>query len=184
MKIDTKDISKIIEGYRNRKASMLAILQDVQAKYNWLPPDSLRLVSERLCVPLIDVYSVATFYHAFSLTPRGKHLVTMCLGTACHVRGAPSVLSRLEQRLGVAPGCTTKDNLFTLETVNCLGACALAPVVVVDGVYHGQATPQKVDAILSKYSRKKVAKKAGRSPKRKPSKKQSDSKRHKRAAKR
>ncbi len=158
MKINSKEIAKIIAKYYGQRTSLLAILQDIQAKYNWLPPDTLRMVSAKLCVPLIDIYSVATFYHAFSLTPRGKHLCTVCLGTACHVRGAPTVLDRIENKLGVSPGLTTKDNQFTLETVNCLGACALAPIVVVDGEYHGQTTVQKVDGILKRYQKKPATK--------------------------
>lgn len=156
-----KKASKITEKYREKKSALLAVLQDIQTEYNWLPPDALRLISKELCVPLIDVYSVATFYRAFSLNPRGKHLCTVCLGTACHVRGAPIVLDRLQDKLGITPGCTTKNNQFTLETVNCLGACALAPIVVVDGKYHGQTTVQKVDAILAKFRKKrKMSKKS------------------------
>ena len=155
MNINMKKASKITGKYREKKSALLAVLQDIQAEYNWLPPEALRLVSKELCVPLIDVYSVATFYRAFSLNPRGKHLCTVCLGTACHVRGAPIVMDRLQDKLGITPGCTTKDNQFTLETVNCLGACALAPIVVVDGKYHGQTTVQKVDAILAKFRKKR-----------------------------
>lgn len=161
MNINMKKASKITEKYREKKSALLAVLQDIQTEYNWLPPDALRLISKELCVPLIDVYSVATFYRAFSLNPRGKHLCTVCLGTACHVRGAPIVLDRLQDKLGITPGCTTKNNQFTLETVNCLGACALAPIVVVDGKYHGQTTVQKVDAILAKFRKKrKMSKKS------------------------
>jgi len=155
MKINVKDVSKIVEKYHNNKSSLIAVLQDVQEKYNWLPPDAIKLISEKLCVPLIDVYSVATFYRAFSLTPRGKHIVTVCLGTACHVRGAPTVLDRVKSKLKIEPGCTTSDNNFTLESVNCLGACALAPIVVVNGQYYGQTTVQKVDQIIDQYKKKK-----------------------------
>ena len=155
MNINIKKATQIIKKYKGTKSGLLAALQDIQAKYNWLPPDALRLVSNELCVPLIEVYSVATFYRAFSLNPRGKHLCTVCLGTACHVRGAPIVLDRVQEKLGVKPGCTTRDDQFTLETVNCLGACALAPIVVVDGNYHGQTTVAKVDSILTKYQKKK-----------------------------
>jgi hypothetical protein len=104
---------------------------------------------------LIEIYGVASFYHAFSLNPRGKHVITCCTGTACHVRGAPFVLKRVQDKLGIEPGCTTKDDQFTLETVNCLGACALAPIIVIDGHYYGQATVQKIDALLAQYSTKK-----------------------------
>ncbi|KPJ72577.1 hypothetical protein AMJ52_05890 [candidate division TA06 bacterium DG_78] len=158
MKLNMKTVSKIIDKYPTSKSSVLSVLQDIQEKYNWLPPDALRMISIKLGVPLIDIYSVATFYRAFSLTPRGKHLCTVCLGTACHVRGAPIVLDRIQEALGINPGCTTKDNQFTLETVNCLGACALAPIVVVDGQYHGQTTVQKVNPILKKYQKKKTKK--------------------------
>lgn len=154
MKFNSREVSKIIKRYQAKKSELLAILTDIQAKYNWLPPDSIKLVSEKLCVPLIDVYGVASFYHAFSLTPRGKHIVTVCSGTACHVRGAPIILDRVQDKLGILPGCTTRDDQFTLETVNCLGACALAPIVVVDGHYHGQSTIQKIDSVLTKYKKK------------------------------
>lgn len=155
MKFDPIFIEKIINHYHCKKTNLLAILADIQAKYNWLPPQALKLVAEKLNVPMIDVYGVASFYHAFSLTPRGKHIVTICQGTACHVRGAPILLDRIQNKLGIEPGCTTKDDQFTLETVNCLGACALAPIVVIDGDYHGKTTVQKADAIIDRYSRVK-----------------------------
>ncbi len=162
MKINTKDLSRIVNKYHDEKSSLIAVLQDVQEEYHWLPPEALRFVSEKLCIPLIDVYSVATFYRAFSLTPRGEHVVTVCLGTACHVRGAPLVLDRMRNRLGVEPGCTTGDGKFTLESVNCLGACALAPIVVVNGKYHGQATVKKADQIIEEYHTKRPKKRATR----------------------
>jgi NADH-quinone oxidoreductase subunit E len=149
MGIDIKKASKIIEKYKGKKSALVAVLQDIQEKYKWLPPDTLKLVSQKLCVPLIDVYSVATFYRAFSLVPRGKHCVTVCMGTACHVRGAPNVLNRFEELLGVKAGGTTLNYSVTLETVNCLGACALAPIVVVDGKYHGQVSGQKAASIVT-----------------------------------
>lgn len=155
MRIDRKDLSRIVDKYRNERSSLIAVLQDIQDAYHWLPPEAIGFVSERLSIPLIDVYGVATFYRAFSLTPRGEHVVTVCLGTACHVRGAPLVMDRMKNRLKVEPGCTTCDGKFTLESVNCLGACALAPIVVVDGTYHGQATVKKVDQIVEQYKAKK-----------------------------
>lgn len=158
MKISTKELSTIVDKYHEEKSSLIAVLQDVQEKYHWLPPEALQFVADRLSVPLIDVYSVATFYRAFSLTPRGEHVVTVCLGTACHVRGAPLVQDRLKSLLKIDPGCTTPDGNFTLENVNCLGACALAPIVVVDGNYHGQTTVKKVDQILERYKKKKARK--------------------------
>jgi len=156
MKIDIKEVSNIISKYKGNKSALLAVLQDIQEKYNWLPPDTLKLVSEELCIPLINVYSVASFYHAFSLTPRGRHIITVCQGTACHVRGAPIILNHIRDRLSVEPGCTTKDEQFTLETVNCLGTCALAPIFVVDGNYYGQSTTRKVDAALAQYTKRKA----------------------------
>lgn len=138
-------------GYEGSK--VIQVLTEIQAQYNYLPRENLEYVSRRLKVPLSKVYSIATFYAAFSLTPRGEHMITVCSGTACFVRGVSDVLKRIEDRLGIKAGFTTEDNMFTLETVNCLGACALAPIVVVDGEYYGQTTVQKVDAILDKYQK-------------------------------
>jgi NADH-quinone oxidoreductase subunit E len=138
-------------GYEGSR--IIQVLTDIQAQYNYLPRENLEYVSQQLKVPLSKVYGIATFYAAFSLMPRGEHLVTVCTGTACFVRGVSDVLKRIEDRLGIKAGFTTGDNMFTLETVNCLGACALAPIVVVDGEYYGQTTVQKVDVILDKYQK-------------------------------
>ena len=146
-----KKTEDIIRKHGYRGSAIIQILTDIQAEYNYLPKENLVYTSQRLKVPLSKIYSIATFYAAFSLNPRGKHLITVCSGTACFVRGVSDVLNRIEDRLGIKAGCTTPDNMFTLETVNCLGACALAPIVVVDGDYHGQTTVQKVDTILDKY---------------------------------
>jgi len=158
MKTTAGDISTIVKKYRNHKSAVLAVLQDIQAKYNWLPPKALEQVAAELGVPLIDVYSVATFYRAFSLVPRGKHCITVCMGTACHVRGAPQVLGRLEELLKIKAGCTTADHNASLEEVMCLGCCALAPVVVLDGKYHGSVNIQKVEAIVNETKPKTVKK--------------------------
>jgi len=131
-------------------ASLISVLEKVQARYRYLPREAMILVSEQLGVPLSQVYSVVTFYHAFSLVPRGKHTICVCTGTACHVRGAVQVLNRLETKLGVESGETTRDHEFTLETVNCLGCCALGPVVVLDDEYEGQMTTRKVDKLLKR----------------------------------
>lgn len=130
---------------------LIQILQDINSEYNYLPEHALRYVSEKLEVPLTQVYHVASFYTAFSLEPRGKHLIRVCMGTACHARGAPRVLEELERRLGIKAGETTKDLQFTLETVNCLGCCALGPVVVVGNDYHAAMVPGKVDSLLKIY---------------------------------
>ena len=150
-----KKIEKILKDYHYERSRIIQILQHIQTEYKYLPKDILEYVSQRLKMPLSTIYSIATFYAAFSLTPRGKHLCTVCMGTACHVRGAPDVLARIEEKLGVKTGGTTDDKQFTLETVNCLGACALAPIVVVDGTYHGQTTVSKVGGLLDKYHEKK-----------------------------
>jgi NADH-quinone oxidoreductase subunit E len=142
---------EILKKHGYSQSSIIQVLTDLQAQHNYLPRENLEYISRRLKLPLSKIYSIATFYAAFSLTPRGKHLVTVCSGTACFVRGVDNVLGRIEDRLGIKAGCTTPDNMFTLETVNCLGACALAPIVVVDGEYYGQTTVQKVDGILDKY---------------------------------
>ena len=134
-------------------ASLVSILEEIQGRYRYLPREAMILVSERLGVPLSQVYSVATFYHAFSLVPRGSHTISVCTGTACHVRGAVQVLGRLETVLGIKPGETTRDRQFTLETVNCLGCCALGPVVVIDGEYEGQMTIKKADRLLKRWMR-------------------------------
>jgi len=149
-----KKIDSILLRYNFVKDSIIQILQEIQAQYSYLPPEVLKYTSKRLKMPLSEIYSLATFYTAFSLEPRGKHLITICMGTACHVRGAPEVLGRFEERLGIRAGATTEDKLFTLETVNCLGACALAPVVVIDGEYYGQTTVNKVDRLLDQYNEK------------------------------
>ncbi len=140
-------LDAILERYDRNPAQLIPILQDVQAEENYLPREALEAISEKLDIPLVRIYSVATFYKALSLEPRGKHIIQVCMGTACHVRGAPRILDKMVRDLGVQPGATTKDMEFTLETVNCLGACALGPIVVVDGEYHGQMTSPKWDKI-------------------------------------
>ena len=149
------DIDKILKKYNYKKSALISILQDLQTINRWLPQETLRYVSEKMDVSLMDVYSLVTFYKSFSLKPRGKHIITVCSGTACHVRGGPKVLSELENRLGITVGETTPDKNFTLETVRCLGACALGPLMVVDGKYYGQMNPKKVASTLKKYSKKK-----------------------------
>jgi NADH-quinone oxidoreductase subunit E len=128
--------------------SLMAVLERVQARYRYLPEDVLILLSERMGVPLSQTYSVATFYNAFSLEPKGEHVISVCMGTACNVRGSRKVLERISDRLGIGPGETTEDNQFTLETVNCLGACALGPIAVVDGDHYGQMTAARAEKLL------------------------------------
>ena len=156
MRVSVADIDRIISQALQADGSLIAALEGIQARYRYLPTEALVLVSERLGVPLSQAYSVATFYHAFSLNPKGKHSLRVCMGTACHVRGSRQVLERLETKLGVRAGGTTRDRCFTLETVNCLGACALGPIVMADSEYTGQVTPQKADQLLKHLARAEV----------------------------
>lgn len=158
MYVSFSEIHQILAREAKGDCSLIGALEKIQDLCGYLPGEALVLASEELNVPLSQVYAVATFYNAFSLKPKGKHRLHVCMGTACHVRGSPQVLYRLELKLGVQPGDTTPDGLFTLETVNCLGACALGPIVVSDGEYSGQMTPQKADLLLRKVSRAEVKK--------------------------
>ena len=145
-------VSKILDSYQRDRGMLVSVLQDVQAEYRYLPREALAEVSSGLEVPLSQVYSVATFFKAFSLKPRGRHLINVCLGTACHVRGAVRILEKIERELEISSGETTKDLKFTLETVNCVGACALGPIVIVNEEYHGGMSTDKVDSVLEKYT--------------------------------
>jgi len=147
-------IKAIIQKYGSDKGFLVPILQDVQKEFNYLPREALNKVSSNLGVPISRIYEVATFYKAFSLTPRGKNQLSLCLGTACHVRGAPLISEHIERTLNIKPGETTSDLEFTFETVNCLGACALGPILVVNGEYHGEMTISKASKILKKLGKK------------------------------
>jgi len=151
MSVDLQAVCEIIERHGYQKASLIGILQDIQGEMNYLPRKALVQVGKSLDIPLTHIYEVATFYKAFSLEPRGKHTIQVCLGTACHVRGGSRVLDYLENRLEVKPGGTTKDLSFTLESVNCLGACALGPMMVIDKKYFGKINMNKIESILKKY---------------------------------
>jgi NADH-quinone oxidoreductase subunit E len=144
-------VNSVLNGYQRDPGMLVAILQDVQTEYNYLPKEALIEVSQGLDIPLTQVYSVASFFKAFSLKPRGRHLINVCLGTACHVRGAVRVLDEIKRVLGISEGETTEDLKYTLETVNCVGACALGPIVVVDGQYSGQMKTDKVKPLLESY---------------------------------
>ncbi|MFH1654010.1 MAG: NAD(P)H-dependent oxidoreductase subunit E [Pseudomonadota bacterium] len=136
--MDFSKTDKIIEEHDNDQGHLIGILQDIQAEHRYLPEPQLKRVAEKLKVPVSRVFSVATFFKAFSLEERGEKQIQVCMGTACHVRGAKRVLEELERDFGIKAGETSKDMRFTLETVNCVGACALGPVVVVNGEYHGK----------------------------------------------
>ena len=131
---------KIVKKHGGDKSALIAVLQDIQEAFNYLPKGAMTTVSTMMEIPASRVYEVATFYNAFSLNPRGEHIVKICVGTACHVRGASAILDKFEQKLLIKPGETNQDQKFTLELVNCVGACALGPVVVIDTEYHGQMT--------------------------------------------
>lgn len=148
-------VAEIVNGYPGDGNAAIAVLQDMQAEFHYLPREGLLEASRRLKVPLSQLYSIATFYRAFSLVPRGVYTVKVCLGTACHVRGAVRVLEKLERELGVQAGGTTSDLNFTLETVNCLGACALGPLVMVGGKYFGKMNPARVNRVLDGFRQAK-----------------------------
>jgi NADH-quinone oxidoreductase subunit E len=141
-------VTRITEKHGTDRSSLISVLQDVHAAYNYLPEDSLEIVSRQLDLPLSAVYGVATFFKAFSFTPRGRHVASVCLGTACHVRGGSPVAAEFERRLGIRTGDTSPDGEFTLETVNCLGCCAIGPVVVMDGKYRGHVEVRDVGALI------------------------------------
>jgi NADH-quinone oxidoreductase subunit E len=153
--IDTEkgieDIFQKYQFYSIRDEALMPILQDIQDKFHYIPEECLREVSQRLEIPLNRVYAIATFYNAFSLEPKGKYIIQVCMGTACHVRGAPEIVEEAERILKIKRGHTTRDMKFSLETVNCLGACALGPIMVINGEYHGHLSPDKVKGILKQY---------------------------------
>jgi NADH-quinone oxidoreductase subunit E len=148
--IEAPVLDNILDRYGRDPANVISILQDIQAEANWLPEEDLRYVCTALDIPLSKMMALATFYKAFSLEPRGKHIVSVCLGTACHVRGAERIAGAVERELGIKGGETDADLQWTLETVGCLGACALGPIVVVDGEYHGQMTSVKATRLLQR----------------------------------
>jgi len=151
MTVDLNKVDEILSKKDLRHESLIHTLLDVQDELFYLPREALERVSERMKIPLVQVVQVASFYKAFSLEPRGKHLVRVCLGTACHVRGGERILDQLKRILEVESGGTTRDNLFSLEAVNCLGCCASGPVMVIDGKYYGMMAANKVERVLKKF---------------------------------
>jgi NADH-quinone oxidoreductase subunit E len=145
-------IDKIIDKYACEKGVLIQLLLDIQRELNWIPPEAIIRINKRLKIPASEIYRVASFYTALSLKPRGRHLVRVCLGTACYVRGSPRILDSVERTIGIRAGETTRDDKFTLETVNCLGCCALGPVVEIDGQYHGRLSSVNVEKLLSSYN--------------------------------
>jgi len=151
MKRMVQELAKIdqtVDKYHGDKNYLIQILLDIQQEHRWLPKDALMWVSEKLDIPLSQIYHIATFYKAFSLVPQGRHSVSVCLGTACHVRGAPRLLEKVTDSLQIRPGQTSTDQRFTLNTVNCLGCCALGPVMLVDGEYHSNPATEAMEKIF------------------------------------
>jgi NADH-quinone oxidoreductase subunit E len=149
--MDHVRVDQIIDEHQGEASSLIQVLLALQAENHWLPRDSLDRISERLEVPLSRIQHIATFYKAFSLVPKGRHQVHVCLGTACHVRGAPRVLNTVEDLTGIKAGETDMDLKFSLETVNCLGCCALGPVMEIDGKTHGKLSSAETADVISSY---------------------------------
>ena len=149
--MDHDRIDQIIDKHQGDASSLIQILLEIQKENRWLPKEALEKVSRRLQVPLNRIQHIVTFYKAFSLVPRGRHEIHVCMGTACHVRGAPRVLDTVQDLTGIKPGETDGDLKFSLETVNCLGCCALGPVVEVNGKHHGKVAPAEIAEVLKKY---------------------------------
>ena len=149
--MDNDRIDQIIDKHQGDASSLIQILLEIQKENRWLPKEALEKVSRRLQVPLNRIQHIVTFYKAFSLVPKGRHEIHVCMGTACHVRGAPRVLDTVQDLTGIKPGETDGDLKFSLETVNCLGCCALGPVVEVNGKHHGKVAPAEIAGVLKKY---------------------------------
>jgi len=153
--IDVREsIEQIISKYEKSSESLIPVLQDMQEIFHYLPEEGLKKVSKELKVPLQQVFSVATFYNAFSLTPKGKYIIQVCMGTACHLKGAQEILNELCIKLNVEEKEVTKDGLFSIETVRCLGCCSLAPVININGKTFGNLKPEKVGEIIDEYRKK------------------------------
>ncbi|MCK5200283.1 MAG: NAD(P)H-dependent oxidoreductase subunit E [Spirochaetales bacterium] len=143
-------LDKLLEQYEKERGSLIGLLQDIHEEFGYLPEEYLRIASKRLEIPLSRFYSLVTFYSTFRLEPIGKHHVCACVGTACHVRGAPLIVDTIERELGIKAGETTADGEYTLDVVNCVGACALGPLVTIDGEFHGKMTQKTVKKLIKK----------------------------------
>jgi len=151
MEVSVAKIDEMISKYNGEKSSLISILHDIQSEYNYLPKQAIERIAGKLELPLIQVYGVVTYYARFSLVPKGRNQIQVCLGTACHVRGGEHVADHISRQLGIKPGETSEDGEFSLDVVNCLGACALGPIVVINDEYHGQMTGRKVVKVLKKF---------------------------------
>ena len=153
--MDFEKVGKIIDKHQQKRTALISILHDIQDHYKHLPEEALKKVASRLKMDLNDIYGVATFYKAFSLIPKGRHSITLCLGTACHVRGGPKILREVTKLLNIEPGQTTKDKKFSLNVVNCLGVCAIGPVMFADGKFYGEMNPVKAKRLIEKIGKNK-----------------------------
>ncbi|HSW40138.1 MAG TPA: NAD(P)H-dependent oxidoreductase subunit E [Acidobacteriota bacterium] len=149
--MDQKKIDEIIDRYPPDAGLLIQALLEIQREYRWLPEEALEKVGDKLQAPANRIRQIVTFYKAFSLMPKGRHEINVCTGTACHVRGAPRIIDAVREATGIGPGETDTELKFTLETVNCVGCCALGPVIVIDGEYHGKMVPSKTEDVLKKY---------------------------------
>jgi NADH-quinone oxidoreductase subunit E len=149
--MDNGKIDQIIDKHQGDPSSLIQVLIEIQNENRWLPKEALEKVSKKLDVPLNRIQHIVTFYKAFSLVPKGRHEIHVCTGTACHVRGAPRLLDSVQDQIGIGPGETDPELKFSLDTVGCVGCCALGPVMVIDGEYHGKMAPAKSEAVLKKY---------------------------------
>lgn len=156
MKTDLAAAKKLIKKYRAKKGAMIPLLQEVQAAYGYVPEAAIRLIAKELSVFPVDIYGILTFYAQFYLTPRGKHIIKVCQGTACHVMGGKELLDYMSGKLGVKEGEPTKDGAFSLERVACLGCCGMAPAVVIDRDFYGRCTIKKLEELVAKYRSKKA----------------------------
>ena len=151
MQIDMEKVWEVLRSYPCEQRHSLAMMQDLQHHFNYIPREGMEAMAEYLGCPLSSLYAMATFYKALSLKPKGKHIIKLCDGTACHIRGSSNLITGIRRTLGIGPDETTPDGLFSLELVNCVGSCALAPVMVVDGTYYGKVTMEKLPEILDSY---------------------------------
>ena len=145
------EIRTVLNRYPKDQRYALSAMQDMQRQFGYLPREGLAALSEHLACPFSQLYSMATFYKAFSLTPKGKHVIKLCDGTACHIRGGETLLEGVTRELGIRPGETTADGLFTLQLVNCLGSCAIAPVILIDDTFYGKMTLERLPGVLNAY---------------------------------
>jgi NADH-quinone oxidoreductase subunit E len=153
--MDLNPVDLIVDKYQGKRTTLISILHDVQDRYKYLPEEALKMVASRLRMDINEIYGVATFYKSFTLIPQGKHSITLCLGTACHVRGGPKILRELKGLLHIEPGQTTVDKQFSLNVVNCLGVCAIGPVMMVDRKFYGEMNPIRAKRIIERLNNKR-----------------------------